>query len=373
MLVESPYFLYFAAFSITALIQLSYLFFRHARVSAYKNKAVNKTGEPVSVIICARNEDENLRKNLPYILSQKYNNYEVIVVNDGSEDDSDMVLAELKAKHQHLKTTNIPLDQKFSHGKKLAVTVGIKAATHNWLLFTDADCRPASENWITQFASHFTGNTNIVLGYAPFEAKASLLNNYARYDTFFIALQYLGAALAGKPYMGVGRNMAYHKSLFFKNKGFASHYYLQSGDDDLFINETATSQNTAVELSPDSFMYSQSKTRFNQWVKQKKRHFTTYHRYKFKHKLMLGTEVISRLSFYGLFAFLLSTPFNLIAIMSVFGVRFITQFIIFIAAQTKLKERHIWFTSLIFDVFSLFINFGLDLSNKLRRTKKKWH
>ena len=230
-------------FCFCLLVQLFYYFFIYFRFIFYRDRSKRKTNEPVSVVICAQNEELNLKKFLPSVLNQNYPEYEVIVVDDCSTDNTADVLSEFKLKYKNLRVTFINKDDKFSHGKKLALTVGIKGAKHEWLLLTDADCEPVNENWIKTMSQNFTKDTSVVLGYGGYFRKRSILNNLIRFDALFIALQYFSLALKGKPYMGVGRNLAYRQSLFFKNKGFASHYQLLSGDDDLFINEVANKKN----------------------------------------------------------------------------------------------------------------------------------
>ena len=212
----------FITFALAAAIQLFYYLFFYLSVHVFKsdNKKIDK--QPVSVIICARNEAENLKMFLPSVLKQDYPDYEVIVVNDCSEDNSYEVLGNLQDQYPHLKVSNINKDPKFSHSKKLAQVVGIKASHNDILLFTDADCQPDSDKWLENMASHFDKKTSFVLGYGGYAKKTGVLNKYIRYDCMFIAMQYLGMAIRGIPYMGVGRNMAYRRSLFFSKKGFGA-------------------------------------------------------------------------------------------------------------------------------------------------------
>ena len=326
---------------------------------------------PVSVIICARNEAKNLNENLPAILNQQYNNYEVIVVNDCSEDDTDFVVAALMKEHKHLRTTSIHPDRKFTHGKKLAITVGIKSATNEHLVFIDADCKPVSSNWLKHMQSNFKGK-EIVLGYGGYEHKKGLLNRYLRYDATFIALQYLGFALVGKPYMGIGRNLAYTKELFFKNKGFASHYGLLSGDDDLFVNETATKENVSIELRPDSFTRSVPKQRWGEWFAQKIRHFSTAGRYKKSDIFRLGMEPLSRFGFYVLFVLCLLTTVEFYVPLALVLARLILQLITSRIIKRKLNDNKLFLLLPIFDIVSLIINFVIYLISLFRAKKLQW-
>ncbi len=370
---ENPIYSLLVAFGITFLIQLFYYLFYYSRILFYKQKNQNKgENEPVSVIICARNEQENLEKNLPSILTQNYPDYEVIVVNDCSEDETEFVLERFQKKYKHLKTTTLKQDEKFYHSKKLALTIGIKAAKNDLLLLTDADCIANSDKWVEKMQGNFSDKTEIVLGYGGYISEKRLINNLIRFDTLFIAIQYLSFALAGKTYMGVGRNLAYRKSLFFKNKGFARHSHIISGDDDLFINEVAKRKNTKIEISKESITQSLAETSFSGWFKQKKRHVSTGKLYKFRTKWRLFCENISRISFYALFVIsLLWFKEYYMYITGVFAFRLLLQLVIYKAAMRRLNEKYLLIPAILYDIMMPFLNFILILANYFT-PKNKW-
>ncbi len=359
-------------FILTALLQLYYYLYFFSRVAFRKEKRKNARKEPVSVIICAKNEAENLSKHLPAILTQNYPDYEVIVVDDCSEDNTSDVLEGFQKKYPHLKITNIKKDLKFTHGKKLALTIGIKAAQNEWLLLTDADCKPETENWITTMQKNFSRDSSIVLGYGGYYSRNSFLNNYIRFDTFFIALQYLGMALAGFPYMGIGRNLAYRRSLFFKNKGFASHRKIASGDDDLFINQTATKINTKVEYNFKSHIRAEPKDTIIEWVKQKKRHLSTGWHYNAKTKWLLGGELAGRVLFYILFVFLISNLWFKSIVAGIFLLRFICMAVIFKFAMKRLNEKYLFIPSFFYDFISPIIIIFFVVLNKFSSPDTSW-
>lgn len=369
--IEIVHYVILGLLILSVLSQLSSYLIVFGGLGRYKRKPVSKQ-HPVSVIICARNEAENLKANLGAVLEQKHYDYEVVVVNDCSIDATDEVLGEFLKKYKHLKVTSIAPDKKFTHGKKLAMTVGIKAAKNEWLLFTDADCIPTSDQWLNRFQENFTKETSIVLGYGGYHKRAGLLNKYIQYDTLFIAMQYLGFALRKMPYMGVGRNLAYRKSLFFKNKGFASHYNLLSGDDDLFVNETATKTNTAVELHSESHTLSNPKETWSRWFAQKRRHFTTSGRYRSAHLFRLGIEPLMRLLFYFSFCYLLALKIFIIPVLAIAGTRWLVQIIVTKIAMNRLQVRGIWLWFIIFDLISLFMNFIIYLTSLFRRRTIQW-
>ena len=360
-------------FLVSLIIQLIYWLGIFSRFIFYRQEEKGPSAAlPVSVIICARNEAENLGRYLTSVLEQDYPDFEVIVVDDCSTDDTDDVLGRFMEKYPLLRRTEIRPDKKFTHGKKLAVTLGIKAARYEHLLFIDADCMPESNRWIRRMAAHFGDGTNIVLGYGGYFREPGWLNGYIRFDTLWIALQYFSFAICRNPYMGVGRNLGYTKSLFFSGNGFARHLHLASGDDDLFINEHATGRNTAVEFSHESHTRSDPEHKAEKWIYQKRRHLSTAGLYRMNHQFLLFLEPVSRLLFYAFFVASLFSPAFLYAALAGFCVRLIIQLIVIKKTMIRLNEKNLLINSLFFDLLSLFVNFGLYLSTRFRPVKQPW-
>lgn len=350
-------------------IQYIFYWFIFTKPFSIKNKT-SEACHPVSIVVCARNEEANLRENLPLLLEQEYPDYEVVVVNDCSSDDSDLVLKALAAQYPRLRYTTIKEDEKFQHGKKLALTVGIKAAKNEWMLMTDADCKPSGPHWLSTMASQMTEDKSIVLGYGGYLSQSGFVNKLIRFETAWIALQYISLAIVGNAYMGVGRNLSYRKSLFFANKGFASHARLLSGDDDLFINETATATNVSVQFLPEAHTYSKPKKSLSEWIEQKSRHFQTYPQYKFKHKFLLTAETISRVAFYFSLAALLILQQYIWVALALLFVRLVSQVIVLNVWFKKLNEKKLFLLSLIFDVVMPFLYFIIYLTKKFKPARQ---
>lgn len=363
----------FYAFCAITLIQLFYYLFFFSRLVFYKQKSklISQT-HPVSVIICARDEAANLAKNLPGALVQKYNTtHEVIVVNDNSFDESKYLLEELQKTFKQLHVVELKQEAKLIPGKKFPLSIGIKTAKYEILLLTDADCVPVSENWIEKMQATYNENTEIVLGYGAFHKKKGLLNKIIRWETFHSALQYFSYALAGMPYMGVGRNLSYRKELFFRHKGFTAHNKIPSGDDDLFINMAATNKNVRINIDKDTFTLSEPAKNFGQWAKQKRRHYSTGKYYKPLHKFLLGLYALSHFFFYPLLAATIIFYYWQWALI-VFGFRFLIQATVFFICMKKLNEKDLFPFFLFFDIWMFFyyVIFSFALVKKPRPSWK---
>ncbi|GAB3933861.1 glycosyltransferase [Mucilaginibacter myungsuensis] len=325
---------------------------------------------PVSVIISARNEAQNLAQFLPSILTQDHPDYEVIVINDCSSDGSDIILMDMKERYSHLKVVTITEHDRFKTGKKFALTLGIKAAAHEHMLFTDADCTPASDQWIRLMVRNFDGKAEIVLGYSPYNRTGGLLNTFVRFETLKTGINFLSSALAGDAYMGVGRNLAYTKSLFFRSKGFATHMHLLSGDDDLFVNQNAAADNVRVEIADESFTYSPAKRTFRAWYRQKKRHSGVGKYYQSKHRRMLTLDAISGFLFYNLLIFSFIFRYEPLLASGLLLLRMAVQYFIYVPIFKKLKARDLLLYLPFLDLFYYFYLNIFGLIGSFAKTKQ---
>jgi glycosyltransferase involved in cell wall biosynthesis len=362
----------FLGFCIITFIQLFYYLFFFLRLALHRTKTKNVSQtHPVSVIICARDEAAKLVKNLPGALVQKYKTtHEVIVVNDNSLDESKYILEEYQRRFKQLQLVELKQEARFIPGKKFPLSVGIKTAKHEVVLLTDADCVPASEFWIEKMQDGFHDGIEIVLGYGAMHKKKGFFNKMVRWETFHTALQYLSYAKTGMAYMGVGRNLSYKKSVFFRHKGFSAHNHVPGGDDDLFINNAATKKNTAIVIDKESFTLSEPPKTWKQWIRQKKRHYTTSKYYKPLHKFLLGLYAFSLFLFYPLFIvsfFIFSWKLTLIA----FAFRFLVQAFVIFKTTNKLDEKDLFPWFVFFDVW-MFFYYLFFATSVFKKPAKKW-
>ena len=307
----------------------------------HEPKARKSASVPVSVIVCAKNEAENLLRLIPLLLNQQYKTFELVLINDASTDHTLEVLKGFEKKDQRISIVDVKTNEAFWGNKKYALTLGIKAARYDRLLFTDADCKPASSSWIAEMSSYFSDKKSIVLGYGKYQSKPyALVNLLVRYETLITAIQFFSYAKLGSPYMAVGRNLAYTKALFFNVRGFAKHLDICSGDDDLFIQDAANQQNTAVCVDPKGFTISQAPQNFRQWFRQKRRHISTASYYTFKHQTLLGLFVLSKFLFWLMLPCLLFA-FTEVALYLTAGVYVVMNYVVIGMTAKKLKETGI--------------------------------
>lgn len=349
----------FILFIAATSVQLFFWFFVFSRLAFFPIKTKKRVSDselpPVSVVVCARNEADNLRYHLPHILSQDYPNFEVVVVNDASTDDTRQVLHTLQTQNSRLRVVDIA--EKTVRGKKNALTRGIEAAQNDWLLLTDADCMPNSAHWISGMMSEADSNTDIILGVAPLssgDADSGFVNRFARFEAAYTAIQYISFALWRKPYMGVGRNIAYRKSTWQKVGGFRKHADVASGDDDLFVNEAITEKNYKFFLEPFAHTYSEPKNTWNTYFLQKKRHISVGNRYKMADLIRLGLLSMSHFGHYILAIMLLILKFSTIFVLAILGCRLLVVWYFYARVLKRLQILKLfWFVPFL-DVFYIF-------------------
>lgn len=358
----------FYLFIFVVSIQVIFYVFFFGKFAFLKPKQQSASNLPISVIICAKNEADNLKIFLPSIISQDYPTFEIILINDGSRDKTLKMMESFARQYDHIKIVNVKSIEAFWGNKKYALTLGIKVTKYEHLLFTDADCEPVSNHWISEMSACFNKTKSIVLGYSPYKKiKKSFLNKLIRFETLQTAINYFSFTQIGLPYMGVGRNLAYKKSEFFNANGFISHIDVLSGDDDLFINQIATNKNVAICFSKNSFIKSLPKTSFKTWVDQKRRHISTANHYKLKHKILLAILYASQLLFWILMSILLITIFKWQIVLSLLLLKLIIYYVIFGYSAKKLGEKDLILTLPFLEIFLVITQLTIFIKNLISK------
>ncbi|MCD0471173.1 glycosyltransferase [Flavobacterium sp. JAS] len=354
----------FYFFIAIVVIQIFYYLGIFGKFAFAKPQEITSKKLPVSVIVCAKNEEENVKKFIPLLAEQDYPDFEIVLIDDASSDETLEVFEEFEKQYPNIRLVKVQNNEAFWGNKKYALTLGIKASKKDYLLFTDADCYPTSKDWITAMTSHFTMNKTIVLGYGGYEkVERSLLNKVIRFETVLTAVQYFSWAKIGLPYMGVGRNLAYKKEEFFNVNGFIDHIQVRSGDDDLFINQAAHKANTAISYTPESFTYSKPKETYKEWFTQKRRHVSTAEHYKFFDKMQLGLFFSTQLLFFLLVILLLAFQFQWIAVLAILATRYTVAWTVIGFSAGKLKEKDIkvWFP--VVEIMLIFTQINIFITN----------
>ncbi len=340
-----------------------FAFHKHKKIKDFRQ-------DPISIVITASDQAHHLSRTLPALLSQQYNDFEVIVVSDNSHDDTRAVVEDYQKQFDNLVLVDLNSSYSTIKGKKFPLSIGIKEARHELILLTDADCMPASPYWLQNMAKHFVNGKQIVLGYCTYEKGSGFFNRLLRFDALQTAVQYFSYSLAKMTYMGRGQNLSYTKELFFKQKGFASHNHIEYGDDDIFVGRAATAKNCDIEYFEGAFTVARPKATFRRWFKEKKGYTTTKAFYRPKIRFLLSAFGLLNILFYvflGLaIAYSVYTLPVLIAVLSVFVFKTLCQYLVFGFSAAKLKEKeiipHIFFMDIIYSFLSVFIYLSAKFS-----------
>jgi glycosyltransferase involved in cell wall biosynthesis len=358
----------FCLFAAVVFIQFIYYILVFGKFSFGKPQNETPKKIPISVIVCAKNEEENVKNFIPILAEQNYPQFEIVLIDDASSDDTLEIFESFEKQYPNVKLVKVANNEAFWGNKKFALTLGIKAATNEYLLFTDADCYPTSKEWITKMSSQFTQQKTIILGHGAYEKIAgSFLNKLIRFETLLAATQMFSWAKLGKPYTGVGRNMAYKREEFFKVNGFIEHMKIRSGDDDLFINQAANKNNTAICYLADSFTYSKPKRTYSEWFTQKRRHVSTAGHYKSFDKMQLALFYSSQFLFLVLPIILLAFQFQWIAVLSIVGFRYIFTWISLGFSAGKLKEKDVMYWFPIIEIVLIIVQLNVFISNSFKK------
>lgn len=353
---------YFFIFIVA--VQILYYLGVFAKFAFAKPQKITPKKIPITVIVCAKNEEENVANFIPLLAEQNYPDFEIVLIDDASSDSTLEIFEGFEKQYPNIRLVKVKNNEAFWGNKKYAMTLGIKAAKKEYLLFTDADCYPISKDWILAMSSQFTMQKTIVLGYGKYEkVDKSFLNKIIRFETLLTAIQYFSWAKSGHPYMGVGRNLAYKKEEFFNVNGFISHIQVRSGDDDLFINQASNAKNTTIAYTPESITLSKPKTNYKDWLIQKRRHVATANYYKTFDKFQLGLFYCSQLLFLILPILLLSFKFEWIIVTSLIGFRYLITWIVIGFSANKLKEQDVVYWYPIIELVLIFTQINIFITN----------
>ncbi len=328
------------------------------------------TSKSVSIVICAKNEAENLRKNIPLILEQDYPDFELIIVNDSSEDTTKEVILEILRSDNRVSSLNITKEEKKGLGKKYALQKGVEHAKNELILLTDADCRPLTRNWIREMTAPVFSKKKIVLGVSPYEQRNTLLNGLIEFETCQTALQYNGYALLGMPYMGVGRNVCYDRTLLSSKNWNQTELSIASGDDDLTIQSLATKENTTICIARDGYTSSIAAESWKEWTRQKIRHYASGKLYKWKHRLCLGSYILTKTSLYCLLMILVISGYNVRETAYFYTGYVMSAVFLNLSLQIYLHLNSRWYLAPVFDfIYSI----TTPLFGYISQTKPREH
>ncbi len=358
-------------FAAVTMVQLIYFWLVFVRLAFYKKTFEVADETPVSVVIMANNQYRDVNENLAAFLEQAHRRYEVVLVVDNSEDGTMELMDEFTAKYPHLRIVELTQSLNWFSGRKFPLSLGIKSAYSDLILLTDITCCPANEQWITEMTAAMQPGREIVLGYASWRTT-SRINKWLRFTAFYDALLYLSMALSGIPFKGIGRNLSYTRELFYRNKGFSAHYTINAGDDELFVNKTATRKNVSVQISAGSRIDQVRPYSFRRWLISERKRLGMRHYFKTGHRVLIETYTVSLFLFYTLLAALLLLKAPWISVAAIFALRFISQLILFGLIQKRLHEKNLLLLTPFFELFLLLIGFFIRLRLLFSR-KRKWH
>ena len=365
-------------FGITLVIQLLYHWGLFSRVAFFKKQRRTKADselEPVSIVLCARDVYEYLVELVPVLLNQDYPDFEVVIVNDCSDDETEEYLKDLERREPRIKPVQLKQHLNFFNGKKFPLSMGIKSAANDLILLTDCNCMPTNDQWLRSVVNCYGKNTEVVIGYSPYMQRKGLLNQLIRFDALQNGLLYLSSALGGHPYMGIGKNLSYRKELFYRNKGFTSHYTTSVGDDDLFVSQVATHKNTEVLIDAEDAILTTPTNNFRLWIHQKSSRYSTVSKYNSRTRLMLSLFYLSQFLFYASFIALMclkpaftitgGAAFYIPILVFFFLLRFGSQLIIYHKASKRLGEKGLLPGLIAYDFLFAFLSPFLRLMGRM--------
>uniref|UniRef100_UPI004047CF7B glycosyltransferase n=1 Tax=Algoriphagus sp. TaxID=1872435 RepID=UPI004047CF7B len=291
-------FLLWFFFGIGFLIQLGYLLFIFSRtawpIKGSTTTSIQYPEEGVTILVTARNKFKLLKVLIPKLFEQDYAKFEVLIVNDQSTDRTKRLLEDLMAHYPKLRSVTITYTPKHVTAKKFALTLGIKVAKNDVILFTEADCIPQSNQWLRKMTAPIReeGKT-FAIGFAGVQKEGNSLNSWIQFETILRALFTFSFGLWKSPFTGTGKNLSYRKSFFMDKKGFRGFWNTEGGEDSLWINTHATGANSKVVINPEAIAVANPAATWKEYIIQEKQLLHSEKFFKVEDKRKMGSYGIS--------------------------------------------------------------------------------
>ncbi|CAM1358629.1 Glycosyl transferase family 2 [Tenacibaculum sediminilitoris] len=358
--------LFYTFVVVTAIQVLYYLFFLTFAYGQNKIKINTDVNIPVSVIVYVKNNADVLIDSIQNLTKQKYSSFEIVLVNNASSDNSLDIIETLQKKHSNIKVVNVENTEAFWGNKKYALTLGVKAATHEHLLFTEINSKALSKNWIHEIASNFSQENTIVIGYQKLKRKKNSFSNLLiRFNHLLRTIQSLSFVKFRNPYNATNHNFAYTKSVFFKVNGYINHLNTFIGEADLFLKDAATTNNTTYSIKLDSFVVSNKHLSFKEWFYSQKQTSILFSLYKLKPRFFLRLFTLTKLLFYllAIYTTILNWKLSLPFIISYF----LIQYVVLGKSASKLHEKNIILLLPFLDICLVLLQISIFISNQISK------
>lgn len=333
-------------FGLCFIIEVSYLIFYIRNLNKTKPQPTQNDIAPVSIIICSKNQAHYLEKNLPAFLNQDFTEYEVIVVDNGSVDDTEDVLIRLKNQFKHLRSTKIPIDEKFKHNKKLAITIGVKAAKYNQILHINPNSYPKTKEWLRNTAN--LAHDKLYNSYSNFEFQKGFLYNFFRYDILKQSVKISSFTTSQKLYAGNSFNMSFQKSKFLENKGYAGNAHFEAGYDHILCNDLAKKSDYIYSTNPSTKITIDSKNCKKVWKSLNKHYYKSRYNIPFKRKFLIDLEPITQFFFILFLALCLMYTKLHLTLLTICIIKIAVKGYCFKISASHLREENLFLSSYVY-------------------------
>lgn len=355
------------AFLAVVLLQLVYYFYILGSFSFAKNKKKQPVASSkISVLCCFKNNLEDAKKLIPLLLNQKNVAFELVLIDNNSTDDDASInyFEQIEKENANVKLVKVENNEAFWGNKKYALTLGIKAASHEKIAFIEPNYEPASENWLTLLNNTITPEKQIVLGYTAIKKKKNnLKNKIIRFENLLYHMQMFGYVQRKKPTFASNTNLAYTKKTYFDNQGFMNHMKIRLGEADLFVNEAGTKTNTTYTIDAEARVIRKNYKKYSTWLNEiRRRNYTTRFYSKFE-QLILNVFLLNKILFYTLLTVLLILQTNLILVGSAALLSVLVSGVTIGYATNKLKEKDLLYWFPFLEIIIVFISLKIKFKN----------
>ncbi len=239
-------------FLLLFVLYVGYLLVFILRVTLQKSSPAGKI-HPMSLLITFRNEEANLKDNLPSLFENGNNAYEVVAVDNCSQDNSLDVLTSLKNEHPNLRISS--LRQFTFHSDKMAHNIALKAACHDWVTVIPPSINVTGKEWLREISSRLDTDNQVSVGYSNIAPKSSFFNLLFRCELFFQQLKSFGFIVNRLPFVISQENVVFNKQQYFNVGGFRGKINEPFAKLELVINSFIRKAPVSLILTKETAVY----------------------------------------------------------------------------------------------------------------------
>ena len=360
-----------AAYAGVFIIQMYFLLGVYLKLAWHKKENFNPAPHQVTIMLSLRNEEERIREMMTKFTELPFEDYQVMVINEVSEDNTLEILNVLAETNPRIKVTSLSQETRFM--EKQAINIGLKGAQSPWIVQLPPTTGSISQEWLTKLTGLLDKDTDAVIGYTNVERNKGFRNLLCRMERFHQFMLSGSWILAGMPFVFSENNVLFNKSMYFDTLGFRQKLNRNFANLELIFNENFKPNRIKVSTHADLSVREQVEDDRGDHLKLIKKAVQIRKTLNWSKKFTLFLDDFTKIALTGLtISLLIILTEYWITFTFMLVIYYILLLIIVIKLLNRLKERKIFVSSFAYILIKPIINWWFFWSTYLIHRRNRW-